>query len=279
MPCLSCGVAITNADIDDVAPRRKVAPAPAPTKTPITVTASGGASGAVGAAAGAPAPTRLPLPAKARLRGHSTRGTATATKRLLRELQAIQRSTDTASSKREVGFYVIPVEDSLYEWEVRVTGGWREPGRLARQQHAFFSPRTLSCPRPCRCAWEALLETTPKRQRWQQTSPGPQRYHHKPIDASRSPVFNAASCALCPTTSSQRAIVMRVYFPGTYPDAPPFIRVIRPRFEFRTGHITIGTLAQRRGCLFPMCHAMCMIQPLVGVTWVRLQAAACASRR
>lgn len=35
-------------------------------------------------------------------------------------------------------------------------------------------------------------------------------------------------------------IVLRAIFTSTYPLTPPFIRVIRPRFQFRTGHITIG---------------------------------------
>ena len=29
-------------------------------------------------------------------------------------------------------------------------------------------------------------------------------------------------------------------FPGQFPNEPPFIRVVRPIFQFRTGHITIG---------------------------------------
>lgn len=35
-------------------------------------------------------------------------------------------------------------------------------------------------------------------------------------------------------------ILLEVVFPSTYPFAPPFIRVIKPRFKFRTGHVTIG---------------------------------------
>ncbi len=31
-----------------------------------------------------------------------------------------------------------------------------------------------------------------------------------------------------------------MYFQSSYPASPPYIRVIRPRFQFRTGHITIG---------------------------------------
>jgi len=35
-------------------------------------------------------------------------------------------------------------------------------------------------------------------------------------------------------------ITMQVTFAPNYPFAPPFIRVIRPRFAFRTGHVTMG---------------------------------------
>ena len=33
---------------------------------------------------------------------------------------------------------------------------------------------------------------------------------------------------------------MHVVFPPDYPFAPPFIRVLRPRFAYRTGHVTLG---------------------------------------
>ncbi|KAJ4455308.1 putative ubiquitinconjugating enzyme subfamily protein [Paratrimastix pyriformis] len=36
------------------------------------------------------------------------------------------------------------------------------------------------------------------------------------------------------------AIVMQATFPPNYPNAPPFLRVLRPRFQFRTGHVTVG---------------------------------------
>ena len=35
-------------------------------------------------------------------------------------------------------------------------------------------------------------------------------------------------------------IVMHMIFPPDYPFRPPFLRVVRPRFAFRTGHVTIG---------------------------------------
>jgi hypothetical protein len=35
-------------------------------------------------------------------------------------------------------------------------------------------------------------------------------------------------------------ITLRVAFPPNYPFAPPYVRVIKPRFQFRTGHVTIG---------------------------------------
>ena len=37
-----------------------------------------------------------------------------------------------------------------------------------------------------------------------------------------------------------RRIDLAVSFPSSYPAAPPYIRVLRPRFAFRTGHVTIG---------------------------------------
>mmetsp|Transcript_119258 Transcript_119258/g.371514 ORF Transcript_119258/g.371514 Transcript_119258/m.371514 type:complete len:163 (+) Transcript_119258:1-489(+) len=40
--------------------------------------------------------------------------------------------------------------------------------------------------------------------------------------------------------SGLAAVVMDVVFPDSYPMDPPFIRVVRPRFQIHTGHITIG---------------------------------------
>ena len=35
-------------------------------------------------------------------------------------------------------------------------------------------------------------------------------------------------------------ITLHVAFPADFPSRPPYVRVIRPRFAFRTGHVTIG---------------------------------------
>ncbi|KAL4235318.1 hypothetical protein ACF0H5_006953 [Mactra antiquata] len=35
-------------------------------------------------------------------------------------------------------------------------------------------------------------------------------------------------------------VYLEMQFPGDYPMKPPFVRVIRPRFKFLTGHVTIG---------------------------------------
>lgn len=35
-------------------------------------------------------------------------------------------------------------------------------------------------------------------------------------------------------------IELRVAFPSAYPSQPPYVRVVRPRFVYRTGHVTIG---------------------------------------
>jgi hypothetical protein len=41
-------------------------------------------------------------------------------------------------------------------------------------------------------------------------------------------------------SSKLAAVVMDVIFPNNYPMYPPFIRVVRPRFQIYTGHITVG---------------------------------------
>jgi hypothetical protein len=34
--------------------------------------------------------------------------------------------------------------------------------------------------------------------------------------------------------------MLEFWFPFDYPNNPPFVRVVRPRFAFRTGHVTVG---------------------------------------
>lgn len=41
-------------------------------------------------------------------------------------------------------------------------------------------------------------------------------------------------------TGRAPAIIMDLMFPNDFPQQPPFIRVIRPRFQMHTGHVTIG---------------------------------------
>jgi len=36
------------------------------------------------------------------------------------------------------------------------------------------------------------------------------------------------------------SVLMDMKFPSDYPFSPPFLRVVRPRFQFHTGHVTIG---------------------------------------
>ncbi|XP_057851749.2 uncharacterized protein LOC131061914 isoform X2 [Cryptomeria japonica] len=40
--------------------------------------------------------------------------------------------------------------------------------------------------------------------------------------------------------ASQACILLEITFPADYPFAPPFVRIIRPRFSRYTGHITVG---------------------------------------
>ena len=38
----------------------------------------------------------------------------------------------------------------------------------------------------------------------------------------------------------QPVVLMDIQFPSDYPNSVPFVRMVRPRFKFHTGHITIG---------------------------------------
>jgi len=40
--------------------------------------------------------------------------------------------------------------------------------------------------------------------------------------------------------SGKNYIELRIQFSGEYPYMPPFVRVIEPRFKFRTGNVTLG---------------------------------------
>mgnify|MGYP002875563551 CR=1 FL=1 len=41
-------------------------------------------------------------------------------------------------------------------------------------------------------------------------------------------------------TGKEASVVMAVSFPKTFPQGVPFVRVVRPRFAFHTGHVTVG---------------------------------------
>ena len=38
----------------------------------------------------------------------------------------------------------------------------------------------------------------------------------------------------------ERKLVFEIRFQTSFPSTPPFIRIVQPRFVFRTGHVTIG---------------------------------------
>jgi len=42
------------------------------------------------------------------------------------------------------------------------------------------------------------------------------------------------------TSTKKAGVLFDVVFPPSFPFAPPFIRVVYPRFQFHTGHVTIG---------------------------------------
>ena len=97
-------------------------------------------------------------------------GTSVATKRLMKELQAITKAPDQ-------GFSVsLPDESDLYTWDAAFYGFDRGSPLEADLRRAHTGGR----------------------------------------------------------------IELRISFPSQYPSAPPYVRVLRPRFAFRTGHVTIG---------------------------------------
>jgi len=99
-------------------------------------------------------------------------GSASAIKRIMKELQAIQRSSEAAAQGIAVK---VPDESDAYHWHAE-----------------FFN----------------FEKDTPLAN-----------------DLKRVPGGR---------------IILSVRFPSAYPSLPPYIRVIRPRFAFRTGHVTIG---------------------------------------
>lgn len=42
------------------------------------------------------------------------------------------------------------------------------------------------------------------------------------------------------TGHQEECIELEMLFPSEYPNDPPFIRVLQPRFALRSGHVTIG---------------------------------------
>lgn len=57
---------------------------------------------------------------------------------------------------------------------------------------------------------------------------------HKP-ESDKQPAIYKDACKY-----KIENLVLEIKFPENYPFAPPFVRIVYPRFEFRTGHITMG---------------------------------------
>jgi ubiquitin-conjugating enzyme E2 Q len=65
-------------------------------------------------------------------------------------------------------------------------------------------------------------------------------WHVKFFDAEKGTALASDLEQYKKASGREAAIELRMKFPPEYPFKPPFIRVIRPRFQFRTGHVTIG---------------------------------------
>ena len=53
------------------------------------------------------------------------------------------------------------------------------------------------------------------------------------------------------TGHPEECIELEMLFPSEYPNDPPFIRVLQPRFALRSGHVTIG--GRWSALLFSLC--------------------------
>ena len=51
-------------------------------------------------------------------------------------------------------------------------------------------------------------------------------------------MLNQQPCLRLSPPLSQDYILLEMNFPSDYPFAPPFIRVVEPRFAFHSGHVT-----------------------------------------
>jgi len=73
---------------------------------------------------------------------------------------------------------------------------------------------------------------------------GDSLYHwhvHLPLEAFPPDCpLRGGLAAFAAKTKTTPGVYFDVVFPSQYPFSPPFIRVIRPRFQFHTGHVTIG---------------------------------------
>ena len=89
----------------------------------------------------------------------------------------------------------------------------KELRQLARAEHGW----TVELPDEANCyVWRVAM----------QPEPG--------TDLARELVDHARR------TGESEAVQLEVAFSGDYPAAPPFVRVVSPRFEFHTGHVTVG---------------------------------------
>ena len=61
-----------------------------------------------------------------------------------------------------------------------------------------------------------------------------------PILFGNTPLYSDLVAAANKRRVSELPITLEVIFPGEYPSSPPFVRVLSPYFEFRTGHVTLG---------------------------------------
>ena len=106
------------------------------------------------------------------------------------------------------------VESNLYEWHVRFFG---------------FDPQSSVC--ECVCLLKVLDSTISFKCAEEATFA--KDVNKVGCDLALKAPMSSYSCM----QTVRKEIELRVAFPSSYPAEPPFVRIVRPRFHFRTGHV------------------------------------------
>jgi len=110
---------------------------------------------------------------------------------------------------------------------------------MPQRQDSKFAPKVSTKQATQRIASElkAIAKTKPETQGYSVSPIKDNLYHWEVRFFNFDPKDDLAKDL---KAMKKEYILLHITFPASYPLHPPFCRVIRPRFAFRTGHVTIG---------------------------------------